>query len=494
MTHAAVSLAWLAITVWSLPAEAQADPDRPPPTLIILRPAAAPVPALKYRILPERHNLVPGNAAIFYHRAIELTMEQRLQAQVAKDRKDASSADDRTAADWSIAPLNAIPREQAHRWLDANRAALHEITLGARRQTCNWEFEQREEGIGLLVEEIQFMRSLGRLVAIASRVAVLDGRLDDAVDSLQTGFAMARHVSDGPSLYQGLVGLALASAMIKPLEDLVQAHETPSLYWALADRSRPMIDLSKAIDAERLTLEHEIPRLRDLDGPPWSQAQATEFSDDLRTKLFKLAGMVPSPPAEPGAHNVNSWTLKLGMAGLVAQVYPEAKQALIAHGRPAQQVEAMPVVQVSALHTFQKYQQIRDDIFKWSSLPYYQAVEGMDSADLRNRVRAQNKLLLKLFTMVVPSVRGVLLSRTMLERRLDAVQCIEAIRLHAAVTGKLPSRLDEISAAPVPADPMSGKPFEYRVDGDRAFLSSAYPPGGPKTPQYMIEYELKWSP
>jgi hypothetical protein len=112
--------------------------------LIVLRPAAAPVPALKYRILPERQTLVPGNAAIFYHRAIELILEKRLQAQGAKDRKDESGTDERTAAGWSTVALDAIPRDQAHRWLDANLAALHEIRLGARRQSCNWEFEQRE--------------------------------------------------------------------------------------------------------------------------------------------------------------------------------------------------------------------------------------------------------------------------------------------------------------------------------------------------------------
>ncbi len=154
----------------------------------------------------------------------------------------------------------------------------------------------------------------------------------------------------------------------------------------------------------------------------------------------------------------------------------------------------MPVVQVAALHTFQKYQQIRDDVFKWSSVPYYQAYKGMTDADLGTRARTRDNLLLKLFTMLLPSTRSCFLSQSIVERRLDAVQCIEAIRLHTAVTGKLPSRLDELSDAPVPIDPVTGKPFEYRVHGARAFLSAPYPPGGPAIPQYTIRYELKWSP
>ena len=44
---------------------------------IMLRPAAEPIPALKYRLLPERGALVPGNAAVFYHRAIEMLDQAR---------------------------------------------------------------------------------------------------------------------------------------------------------------------------------------------------------------------------------------------------------------------------------------------------------------------------------------------------------------------------------------------------------------------------------
>src|SRR3954447_7446724 len=57
---------------------AQRPPD-PPPTVITLRPAGEPVPALKYQLVPERNSLVPGNAALFYHRAIQLLLENRVR-------------------------------------------------------------------------------------------------------------------------------------------------------------------------------------------------------------------------------------------------------------------------------------------------------------------------------------------------------------------------------------------------------------------------------
>ena len=47
--------------------------------MITIRPAASPVPALKYSLLPKPDEQVPGNAAIFYHRAIEQLLERRIQ-------------------------------------------------------------------------------------------------------------------------------------------------------------------------------------------------------------------------------------------------------------------------------------------------------------------------------------------------------------------------------------------------------------------------------
>ena len=40
-----------------------------PVTRMTVRPAAAPVPALRYKLLPEPRDLTPGNAVMLYYRA-----------------------------------------------------------------------------------------------------------------------------------------------------------------------------------------------------------------------------------------------------------------------------------------------------------------------------------------------------------------------------------------------------------------------------------------
>ena len=91
------------------------------------------------------------------------------------------------------------------------------------------------------------------------------------------------------------------------------------------------------------------------------------------------------------------WTSKLGLAALVAQAYPEARAALIAQGRAAAQVDAMPTVQVAMLHTFQSYQRLRDEIFKWSGVPYHETYNNHESNFGRRprHIQGQTNPLLK---------------------------------------------------------------------------------------------------
>ena len=153
----------------------------------------------------------------------------------------------------------------------------------------------------------------------------------------------------------------------------------------------------------------------------------------------------------------------------------------------------MPVIQVAALYSMEEYQRIRDESYKWMNVPYWQSYNQIDRAirsaggsEARQSTRGS-----------VPDAdtapQPVRLASIRLERQLDAMQCIEAIRLYAvAHEGKLPDSLEAITDAPVPLDPATGKPFLYQVNGDSATLSA--PRAARRTAgfrQYAIRYELK---
>ncbi len=151
----------------------------------------------------------------------------------------------------------------------------------------------------------------------------------------------------------------------------------------------------------------------------------------------------------------------------------------------------MPIIQVAALDTMEKYQRIRDDTYKWMNVPYWQSYNRIDRAILSTMNEKLANPFLSLFLSLTPALNSVRLAGTRLERQLDAMQCIEAIRLYTnGHEGKLPPSLEAITDVPLPLDPATGKPFLYQVNGNSAAFSAPPPPGF-NFPAYAIRYELR---
>src|SRR5262249_26569127 len=217
-------------------------------------------------------------------------------------------------------PLADLPRKDLD-WLLGYKA-LKEVDLAARREQCNWEMTGRlkEDGIGLQTPDVQVVRAYGTLLAARARLEMADGHFDQAAYSLQTGFTLARHVADYSVLITSLVGIAIAHGMLDQLEAWVQAPGAPNLYWALADLPRPLVDLRRAMQGDRLLLQGTVRWLWEMDKAPLGPQQLKE----LRGMMI---GTVNDGASEP------AWRRELKLMAVVARDYPEAKRALIARGR-----------------------------------------------------------------------------------------------------------------------------------------------------------------
>jgi hypothetical protein len=492
----------LAVFAAALPAVASAQNmfEPPQPTPIQIHPAAEPVPALKYRLLPDQRALVRGNAAVFYHRAIQMIIEGRhwRPTQTQTERGIQPVTEEKIYA-WLNAPLRALPREEIRAYLDLRSNPLKEAALGARRTYCDWEFDQRSEGIELLMSEIQEMRALARLVVLRIRLAILDGRADDAVYWLQTGFAMSHHVAAGPTLIQALVGTATGHSMTKCLDELIQVPGCPNLYWALAALPRPFVNMTPIIEADRYLMERSL-HLEDIDRGIWSAAEARQFSEALYAKLKAYTSDRPygatGSDRDDAAPTIQRAALRLTLAAIAAKVYPEAKRALLAQGRPASDIEAMPAMQVIWIYTIQEYERITDDYFKWCLVPLTLSADRAEQAlGRRHTDRARSNPLLAMLTDLLAAVTASRIAGVRLDRQLDCLQCIEAVRIYAAAhNGTLPASLDAITEVPVPQDPGTGKPFEYARGPSSALLGAPVPIGAPVHQTYFIRYELKPAP
>jgi hypothetical protein len=73
--------------------------------------------------------------------------------------------------------------------------------------------------------------------------------------------------------------------------------------------------------------------------------------------------------------------------------------------------------------------------------------------------------------------------------RLNALQCLEAIRHYAAThNSRLPEKLSDISQMEMPPDLLADKPFEYRRTAEGAILKSTIPQNGDE--RDAIEYVI----
>ena len=487
---------WLpCLALGSLGAAEPAGPAPPTVTTITLRPATEPRPALKYQLVPEKYGLISGNAALFYHRALIFLAQRNasiLQAAPAApgSRPPLTSTE---VFEWINKPLADLPRDQIRLFLDQHRSVIDETKLGAKRDRCDWGLSHRDEGISLLLPEFQESRTLGRLLSLQARLAILDGRLDEAWDSIQTGFILGRHVGEGTWLIPGLIGISINFEMNRCLELLISAPGAPSLFWALADRPRPFIDLRDNFGTERHILEQEFPALLELDHGVWSVDQTRRLADSLQAKLFSYVDTLPgSAIAIP--RGMSPDLLRLGIAAFCAQIEPEARRALIASGKPAAEVEAMPVVQAALLHVYHQAQERRDSVFKWANVRPLVPRDRLQPPNLTLAEKQANPLLV-FFSALDFGLSGAYLASSRLDRQFDALQVVEAIRLDATRhEGRLPASLAAISDLPVPLDPFTGQPFAYRVEGDTATLSAPSPADHSFDPSLTIEIRLVPAP
>jgi hypothetical protein len=466
-------LASLAVLLAVAVAATAQAPPKPEPVKLTVHPAAAPSPTLKYELLPELKDQSPGNAVQVYYRAFSPEWWGHIR------QPQASQA----VASALQAPLADLPRQDLN-WLRdwlLNSRMLREVDQGARRAYVDWEMTDRvrKEGVSLLLPDVQGFREIGTLLAVRARLEIAAGHYDKALYTLQTGFALARHLGDGSTLIHDLVGVAVANRMLAQLEALVQQPDAPNLYWALTTLPRPFIDLGKGLQGEKLSLYGTFPGLRDLETTPLTPRQ--------QEAMLKALGGVDGILGYGAKPN---WTDRLTAAGLVMRAYPEAKQALIAEGRRPEDVEALPALQVVLIHALHQFQRLQDDLYKWYSLPYWEAHPHLAQADQEIRL-ARTRLEALPFLELLPAIQKVVDTEAQLDRRIAALRCIEAIRLYAAAhDGKLPSLLGDVTEVPIPVDPMTGKAFDYQMVGDRAVLQALPPPGQQPNQYNTVIYEL----
>ncbi len=433
-----------------------AERDLPPATILRLHPAPEAVLALKHRLLPGLLDREDGNAAVHYTKAAMMI------SQCGDEQLNAID-------ELRDVPAQDLDRQKARAALGPFPGALQEAELAARRKRCDWDLDL-SQGFALLLPDLSYYRRLARALRVQARLEIAETHYDEAIHTLQTGFAMARHVGEGPTLIHGLVGMAIADIMLDSVEELVQAPGAPNLYWALTALPRPLVSAREGIETELHVLALTYPDLRD---PESSHLGAAGWRA-LTEEVLMLAEM------DSGSGD------KLAPTLAALATYTDAKRHLLQKGRPPEEVEAMPVLQVVAIYMMDGFRRLRDQHFKWYYVPYWQAQKGFDEAEslLQEGRKTKDAFLAAL---LLPALRRAGFQGVKIDRRVAALRCVEAVRLYAAShDDELPRSLDDVTQVPIPLNPVTGEPFNYQVFADKAVLWA------PVDPQEKVERALRY--
>ncbi|HUG92516.1 MAG TPA: hypothetical protein VML55_16880, partial [Planctomycetaceae bacterium] len=333
--------------------------------------------------------------------------------------------------------------------------------------------------------------SLARLLRLKARLEIAEGRYDDALDTLRTGYALARAVAKPPTLINSLVGVAIASIMHGELRELIAAPGSPNLYWALSELPRPLIDLREAFRHEMSMPQQMFPFLKDAET---AQRSPEEWQSIIRESFQRFAEV---QGLAGRSDELDRTRLDFMAAGLALKGYPQAKQDLIEAGYDAERVEKMPVAQVVAIHQSRVYRHMYHEMFKWVLLPYPEGAQRRREAEQKLKAGGYfgtvgtTREIIPIASLLLPAVMQVSEAEIRLASRTAGLRAVEAVRMQAAANGgKWPKSLEEVTVVPVPANPRDGKPFPYRVEGETAILEVPAPEGQEMT-AWRFEMRLR---
>jgi hypothetical protein len=454
--------------------------DEPVVYRMTVSPAPEPKPALKFRFLVPAVDQTHGNAATLFYKA--MSFEGRYNE---IDATEATMRDDEKNRLFWEAPLDEFPQKQAEditRWLAAGTGYGTWLRQAARCDYCDWEESIREQGINTPLPQAQYSRGLANVLALRARLQIAGHHQDEAIENLRIGYVLGHDIAKGPTVIHCLIGIAIQDHIMDPqTRTLMAAENSPNLYWALTDLSSHPIDFRDALSFESKLWEFTIHEMPDLHNRVFSAEEALHVAEELQKTV--ATGYGRPRIAEFGPSGI------LAMA--VAQ-YPHAREYLLDHGYTAERIEAMPVVQTVLLAWWRQFQFVRDDSFKWLTLPDDERRANMKRSD--DAVMAASRAGQgTLFTDLLPGLQATASAYFRSRRLVDLLRIVEALRMYAADHGRWPERLEDITEVSIPIDPWTQKPFEYSVENGVASIQApANPPmAGGQTSNARYELTLR---
>jgi len=351
----------------------------------------------------------------------------------------------------------------------------HQLHRAAYMRTAEWQYPLHDELLGMiLLPDVQGLRNFaGRGLSLWIGTKIASGDLDAAQEGVLTQLACARHMARTPLVINNLVAYAVADRALQRLELLMSQTDAPNFYWALGRLPDSLGDTIATLQWEAEMLPRSLPSLKKdmaMDDPNWRKV-ANEFVDFVALNVTEHA---------LSEEEVAALQARLLIA---ARTYLQDKQELTAKQINGLSKEAVVMRWVLSLN-----RELHSQIESAYTLPAPLALKRLGAIESAiEEITESTKSPVSPFPQ---QSSNIYLAVHRFDRRVKILQTVEAIRDFAAQnSGALPKSLDELRL-PAPNDPMTQKPFEYELTGDRATLKWAKIDGVDEERQMLRTYSI----
>lgn len=445
-------------------AEASKEKDR---KVFNFEAAGEPKPAMRYEFWEPEIRREPGNAMTHMLRAYVMSLD----VAYADQERDWNKKHDNVFEQ----PLADFPIKDATAYLEQFRNVLEELKQAGRVNRTDYELRIKElRGTAVystLLPEFQRSRDLVRLVSLQARLAIAEGRYDDAIQHIKTGFRLGEIVAEmgKPFIIGKLVAVSINTIMLEEVETLLQQPGAPNLYWALATLPDEIGDMRDSLEGERLAFENTLYGIMHLPDEPLSEDAWRERITTAVSDFMQLQGHVYTR-----RHDREEATAKF-MAAAVLLAYGDAgKASLRQQGVPQEIVDAMSYSEATVRATRESSLTLLSEYYKWLLIPRSQS----STVDLAERYLAQQResnptdLAVIVGSLMMPAFQAAQAAGDRLLTRRNQLITVEAIRAYAAAhDGQLPTSLEKLEPLPAWQQARSNAPFEYqKVSNTEALL------------------------
>lgn len=434
----------------------------PPNNTFRLQPVKPPRVSMDLQLLPPFLDSRDENAAVHYGKAAN-----------AQNGRIAILATE--CADLAIAPMDTIKDVETFSTFPED--VYRHLRNAALCRYCHWQTSSDFDEIvnSNTYPELKPARDYGRILAAKGRYHIARGEFAEALDVLQTGYGLVKHVSAGPTFIHILVAIAIQTQLDLQVEKWVQQPNAPSLYWALATLSDSLISIEKASRAERLLIETLFPEFRDISYDRVQQRK-DEYWIEMLAKLYTISGGFGGSES-PMAIDEEKASEQVAM--IVEKRLRAAQLFLIKESLTKDQIKGLSPTQTVVLAAIREYQRDQDNLFRWTFFPYHQAVENLEKAT-KKRAEDSRQTVLGISKGISPAIQQIMAAHARSKRQLAILQLAEAVRIYAFENqGRLPKSLPELHAVPVPEDPVTGEPFQFELKDERIEITGPRLPSGP---------------